>query len=78
MLEISAIPPVSMARRRLVGDLFSNLPRSGAIFMRLEEDFHHAPWIRFYTAAADSDGTLGGLVELGKPEHHGRLLRQAI
>jgi hypothetical protein len=31
-----------------------------------------------YTAAADSDGTLGGLVELGKPEHLGRLLSQAL
>jgi hypothetical protein len=31
-----------------------------------------------YTAAADSDGTLGGLVELGKPENLERLLRQAL
>jgi hypothetical protein len=31
-----------------------------------------------YTAAADSDGTLGGLVELGKPESLGRLLQQAL
>lgn len=31
-----------------------------------------------YTAAADSDGTLGGLVDLGKPENLGRLLRQAL
>ena len=31
-----------------------------------------------YTAAANSDGTLGGLVELGKPENLGRLLRQAL
>lgn len=31
-----------------------------------------------YTAAADSDGTLGGLVELGKPENLGRLVRQAL
>jgi len=31
-----------------------------------------------YTAAADSDGTLGGLVELGKPEHLGRLIKQAL
>jgi MrfA Zn-binding domain len=31
-----------------------------------------------YTAAADSDGTLGGLVELGKPENLGRLIRQAL
>lgn len=34
--------------------------------------------ILLYTAAADSDGTLGGLVELGKPENLGRLLDQAL
>lgn len=34
--------------------------------------------ILIYTAAADSDGTLGGLVELGKPENLGRLLQQAL
>jgi hypothetical protein len=34
--------------------------------------------ILVYTAAADSDGTLGGLVDLGKPENLGRLLRQAL
>jgi hypothetical protein len=34
--------------------------------------------ILIYTAAADSDGTLGGLVELGKPENLGRLLRQSL
>lgn len=34
--------------------------------------------ILIYTAAADSDGTLGGLVELGKPENLGRLMRQAL
>ena len=34
--------------------------------------------ILIYTAAADSDGTLGGLVELGKPENLGRLLEQAL
>jgi hypothetical protein len=33
--------------------------------------------ILIYTAAADSDGTLGGLVDLGKPENLGRLLEQA-
>ncbi len=33
--------------------------------------------ILVYTAAADSDGTLGGLVDLGKPENLGRLLSQA-
>ena len=31
-----------------------------------------------YTAAADSDGTLGGLVELGKPDNLGRLIAQAL
>lgn len=34
--------------------------------------------ILLYTAAADSDGTLGGLVELGKPENLGRILHQAL
>ena len=34
--------------------------------------------ILIYTAAADSDGTLGGLVELGKPENLGRLFSQAL
>ncbi|MCA9640102.1 MAG: DUF1998 domain-containing protein, partial [Myxococcales bacterium] len=34
--------------------------------------------ILIYTAAADSDGTLGGLVDLGKPANLGRLLRQAL
>lgn len=34
--------------------------------------------ILIYTAAADSDGTLGGLVELGRPENLGRLLTQCL
>ena len=34
--------------------------------------------ILLYTAAADSDGTLGGLVDLGKPENLGRLIKQAL
>ncbi len=34
--------------------------------------------VLIYTAAADSDGTLGGLVELGKPESLGQLLTQAL
>lgn len=40
----------------------------------------HSPQAGFliYTAAADSDGTLGGLVELGKPENLERLLDQAL
>jgi hypothetical protein len=31
-----------------------------------------------YTAAADSEGTLGGLVSLGRPKELGRHLRQAL
>lgn len=34
--------------------------------------------VLLYTAAPDSDGTLGGLVELGKPENLGRLISQAL
>lgn len=34
--------------------------------------------VLLYTAAADSDGTLGGLVELGKPDNLGRLIEQAL
>ncbi|KRE47404.1 DUF1998 domain-containing protein [Paenibacillus sp. Soil522] len=34
--------------------------------------------VLLYTAAADSDGTLGGLVELGKTENLGRLIDQAL
>ena len=34
--------------------------------------------VLIYTAAADSDGTLGGLVELGKPENLTRLMEQAL
>ena len=34
--------------------------------------------ILLYTAAADSDGTLGGLVSLGEPENLKRLLDQAL
>lgn len=34
--------------------------------------------VLLYTAAADSDGTLGGLVELGKPENLGRLIKHAL
>ncbi|MBI2377927.1 MAG: DUF1998 domain-containing protein [Deltaproteobacteria bacterium] len=34
--------------------------------------------ILIYTAAADSDGTLGGLVDLGRPENLGRLLRKSL
>jgi hypothetical protein len=34
--------------------------------------------VLLYTAAADSDGTLGGLIELGKPDNLGRLIQQAV
>lgn len=34
--------------------------------------------ILIYTAAADSDGTLGGLVDLGRPSNLGRILKQAL
>ncbi len=34
--------------------------------------------VLLYTAASDSEGTLGGLVSLGKPENLGRLLREAL
>jgi hypothetical protein len=42
------------------------------------EDGEAQAGILIYTAAADSDGTLGGLVDLGRPENLGRLLRQAL
>lgn len=42
------------------------------------EDERDQAGILIYTAAADSDGTLGGLVELGRPESLGRLLSQAL
>jgi hypothetical protein len=31
-----------------------------------------------YTAATDSEGTLGGLVRLGQPQHLGRMLEAAL
>lgn len=34
--------------------------------------------ILLYTAAADSDGTLGGLIELGKPQSLSRIIEQAM
>ncbi len=42
------------------------------------DDDNNQAGILIYTAAADSDGTLGGLVELGKPENLERLLHQAL
>ncbi len=50
-------------RERIYADVSSTNPQAG---------------ILIYTAAADSDGTLGGLVDLGKPENLGRLFRQAL
>ena len=50
-------------RERIYADTSSDSPQAG---------------ILIYTAAADSDGTLGGLVDLGKPENLGRLLEQAL
>ena len=42
------------------------------------EDGRDQAGILIYTAAADSDGTLGGLVDLGKPNNLGRILEQAL
>ena len=50
-------------RERIYADVEGDDPQAG---------------ILIYTAAADSDGTLGGLVDLGKPENLGRLLKQAL
>ena len=43
-----------------------------------EDEAEPMAGVLIYTAAADSDGTLGGLVELGKPENLGRLVEQAL
>ena len=42
------------------------------------EDGRDQAGILIYTAAADSDGTLGGLVDLGKPNNLGRIFEQAL
>jgi hypothetical protein len=47
------------------------------IYAEIDDNKDQAGFL-IYTAAADSDGTLGGLVELGKPENLGRLLHQAL
>lgn len=47
------------------------------IYADTESDAQQAG-VLIYTAAANSDGTLGGLVELGKPDNLGRLLKQAL
>jgi hypothetical protein len=53
---------------------------SASIRERVYSDSSAEPMagLLLYTAAADSDGTLGGLVDLGKPESLGRLIRQAL
>lgn len=53
---------------------------AASIRERLYAESGEAPMagILLYTASADSDGTLGGLIELGKPENLGRLIRQAL
>lgn len=50
-------------RERIYADIEAGEPQGG---------------ILIYTAAADSDGTLGGLVELGRPDNLGRLLDGAL
>ncbi|WP_231492038.1 DUF1998 domain-containing protein [Microbulbifer sp. HZ11] len=50
-------------RERIYADISGDTPQAG---------------ILIYTAAADSDGTLGGLVDLGEPRSLGRLLDQAL
>ena len=42
------------------------------------EDGYPMTGILLYTAASDSEGTLGGLVELGEPQTLGRHLQQAL
>jgi hypothetical protein len=42
------------------------------------EDGEDQAGILIYTAAADSDGTLGGLVDLGNPENLGPIIQQAL
>ena len=50
-------------RERIYADVEGDQPQAG---------------ILIYTAAADSDGTLGGLVDLGRPDNLGRLIEQAL
>jgi len=42
------------------------------------EEYGPMSGILLYTAASDSEGTLGGLVQLGQPQPLGRLLDQAL
>lgn len=48
------------------------------VYATPEGDEEPMAGILLYTAAADSDGTLGGLVDLGKPETLGHLITQAL
>ena len=48
--------------------IYASVPKEGA----------EMAGVLLYTAASDSDGTLGGLVELGKPHNLGRLIEQAL
>lgn len=50
-------------RERIYADSDSDSPMAGVLL---------------YTAAADSDGTLGGLVELGRRDNLGRIVAQAL
>jgi hypothetical protein len=50
-------------RERIYANAYGDVPMAGVLL---------------YTAAADSDGTLGGLIELGKPENLGRMIEQAL
>lgn len=47
------------------------------IYAKYDQDVQMAG-ILLYTAASDSDGTLGGLVELGKAESLGRIIETAL
>ena len=47
------------------------------IYAKCDQDNQMAG-ILLYTAASDSDGTLGGLVELGKAESLGRIIKAAL
>jgi Domain of unknown function (DUF1998) len=48
------------------------------IYAASEVDGESMAGVLLYTAAPDSEGTLGGLVSLGEPEQLGPLLRQAL
>ena len=48
------------------------------IYASIEPDQEPMAGVLLYTAAPDSEGTLGGLVSLGEPEHFGPLLAQAL